>query len=369
MANSSDRRLAAGISWQVNPQPGEAFPTLMGVQWTHRAYEFSDPDPSFAEGSGRFNLSDQNVSAEAKVKWTRSAWILPSFVLQGGMHTAKTVSTTGVIREEHRSTGAVVNQLDVFPLNTVTVNLINRTDMRNGRPPVWLPKTGVVWRPTVAWSYGFSVGRHFRDPSFDELFFQGSGISGNPDLRPEMGWSADSHLAYHPRTGPWSVHLAGYRQKFQRIILFMPLDAYRIQASDELSADMYGLEARMRFLRKPFFVESNYHFQVHQDGQNRPLPFRPPHRLNLRLGWSAYDVKLYGGMVAQSEVYSDAYGRRKLPNYALFDTGILFTLPAGFEAGLDVRNLLDQAQVFDSIHQPLPGRSFYGALRWTDTTR
>ena len=321
-ASSAEHRVTTGVSWDVNPHSGTSLPTTIHAEWTQRTYEFEDPDPSFMTDAGRFELDDWQTSGGAKVTWARSAWILPSLLLDGGVHAATTRSPAGTHREERRYTGAVVNQLDVFPAAKWTINVLNRIDVRNGRDAEWLPKTGVAYSGDRHWSSGLTLGRHFRDPSFDELFFRGSGISGNPGLRPESGWSTDAHFSYSPPTFPWSLHIAGYHQEFDRIILFVPLDAYRIQATDALSAKILGLETRLRLRWSSLMMEANYHYQRPRDGQNNPLPYRPTHRMNVRLEWVQDWGRIYGGSVNQSEVYSDIYGRRTLPRYSLFDMGL-----------------------------------------------
>ena len=62
----------------------------------------------------------------------------------------------------------------------------------------------VVWKASEAIDLRFSGGRSYRAPTFNELYWPyedfGGGYSyqGNPNLKPEVAWSGEVGLDFHP---------------------------------------------------------------------------------------------------------------------------------------------------------------------------
>ena len=58
----------------------------------------------------------------------------------------------------------------------------------------FVPKTGVAWEIGV-WHFSTDIYRMVQFPNMDDLFWEGGGFHGNPDLKPESGWGADFAIA------------------------------------------------------------------------------------------------------------------------------------------------------------------------------
>ena len=54
----------------------------------------------------------------------------------------------------------------------------------------FVPKAGTVWERGF-WQISADVYRMVQFPNMDDLFWEGGGLQGNPDLIPESGWGAD----------------------------------------------------------------------------------------------------------------------------------------------------------------------------------
>ena len=56
----------------------------------------------------------------------------------------------------------------------------------------FVPKLGAAWNsPTGCWGIFTDLYRMVQFPNMDDLFWEGGGFHGNPDLKPESGWGAD----------------------------------------------------------------------------------------------------------------------------------------------------------------------------------
>lgn len=201
-----------------------------------------------------------------------------------------------------------------------------------------------------------NVGRVFRDPGFDELYFSGPGVRGNPDLRPEDGLSWDAGLELRPARGV-ALQVAAFGQRYDRVILFMPVQAHLIESRDDHGA---RISVRRR-PRTPAWARgaspmAYTHLDAHSTRRRarrctpptRAPSVRPPAGTRRRaVAFLAADTR--------SEVRTDRFGYRRIPGHTLWDLGVNGPVGAGFEAGLTFRNIFDVKDAQDAVQQPLPG--------------
>ncbi|MBV69873.1 MAG: hypothetical protein CMH52_00865 [Myxococcales bacterium] len=329
-----------------------------------RSYEFRDTRSAFGLMQDEFELRDYNIDTRSEI----TAYLTEAILVQMSGDARYAHAQTGgseQARQEERMTGSVVGGLGWLPVDDLEFMLSTRLDMRRGRDFVVAPQFNGIWTASKITRLSAQVGRNFRDPSFDELYFRGPGISGDPSLRPEDGWNGSLSVRLQSRESQfWLIDISGYLQRYDRLIVFLPIDAFRTQASDDLSADIAGLEARIRLKIARARVELNYHYQWHQDQSKRPLPYRPNQRLNWILDYPLSALNLYVSGLYQGVMKSDRFGHRELPSYTTVTTGMSWWIGYGFTMGAEVQNIFDEKQLFDVIHRPLPGRAGFVNLRW-----
>lgn len=236
-----------------------------------------------------------------------------------------------------------------------------RADGLEGRGLWWVPKLGAVVEVVEGAVVRINGGRLFRDPGFDELYFVGQGIRGNPGLRPEDGCGGDVGAAVE--RGGVRVEVVGFWQRYARLIAFVPLDAYRVTARDDFGAEVVGVEASARWSGQRagvrWAVEAAWVGQEARfEGETEaPLPYRPRHRVTglAELGWGW--VTGFGSGRWQSGVTIDRFGARTQPGYGLVDAGLSVALPGGLVLAGEVRNVGDVRDALDIERRPLPGRT------------
>jgi vitamin B12 transporter len=59
-----------------------------------------------------------------------------------------------------------------------------------------VPKLGLLWQPIEPLTVKNNYFRSFKLPNFEDLYWRGGQMQGNPNLRPEDGWGADLSAAY-----------------------------------------------------------------------------------------------------------------------------------------------------------------------------
>lgn len=235
-----------------------------------------------------------------------------------------------------------------------------RLDLRAGRDPIVAPHLGLV-APLGPVELRANVGRLFRDPSIDELYFESAGIRGDPSLRPEDGWGADAGLRW--REGPVDLELTAFGQRFDRLILFVPVSAWLIEAQDRFAATAIGLEAALRLRLRSFDLRLTHLEQRARFTDGPPVPFRPDRSTQAQLiaGLGA-GFAVFGGGRRTDEVTSDAFGHRTLPGWLRLHAGVRWQ-GGPWRLSVEGRNLGD-ATILDALQRPQPGRHWIAALRW-----
>ena len=85
-----------------------------------------------------------------------------------------------------------------------------------------LPRGGFAWRPTDLFALKGSAGMYERAPDFTELFGDKGSIVGNPDLRPESGYTVDLGVKV-TRNGyvSGSIEVAGFHRRSTDLITYV----------------------------------------------------------------------------------------------------------------------------------------------------
>lgn len=360
---SARRRLQAAAGWRTpSTAPTQARLVAFG---RIEAYAFDDPQPVFA-GPTRFELQDTTVGATGRVARALGEHALSALgeLRREAAHTETTGDpSTEPARDEARLRGALtaVDTWAVHPRLSLTGAL--RLDLNTERAAIVAPHGGLAWRLVgPLWLRG-NLGRLFRDPGFDERYFVGQGVRGDPGLRAEDGWGADLGLQWAARRV--SAELVGFAQRYDRLILFAPLGAYRVQAQDRFAARVDGLEARVATEGRWGSVGVSWtglraHFD---DALGAALPYRPAHRVDGQVAAWVGPARAFTRWTWRSRAYVDTFESRSVPAYGTVDLGVDGPLGQGFSAGAEIRNALD-AQGQDTAQQPLPGRRLFLSLAW-----
>ena len=73
---------------------------------------------------------------------------------------------------------------------------------------IFLPTFGCAFKATETLNLFANVGKAFRAPTFANLYYEGSWLVGNPDLKPEKGWTYEAGIKFD--VDFTRIRLAGY---------------------------------------------------------------------------------------------------------------------------------------------------------------
>ena len=240
------------------------------------------------------------------------------------------------------------------------IKLSTRIDHNTERSPILIPAFSLNYRQKKQ-ECAARFSRSFRDPGFDERFLTGPGLVANPDLQTEDGAWADlgCRLRYQSIIGQLSGGITLFAQQYKRLIIYIPLDPYRIQAQSNQGAELYGIELNSKYKFKAIMFNTRLTLLNHSTTESpiAPLPLRPK-----IWGTASILYRLTPGILSlryngRSSVTTDRFGFRTLPHVGTFD----LTLARAWKQvsiSLSIRNILDQIRS-DYVLRPLPGRSVW----------
>ncbi len=330
---------------------------------------YRDPVPTLWGAPRSAGLEDDSVGARAQATWASSALHLPRLAVEARREVARTRVDGAETRENRRLGLAAVLSDEVGLLGErLVVGAALRLDDTDARGPLLVPQGGLTVQPLDAvpgLRLRANVGRVFRDPSVDELYWRAPGLRGNPALAPEDGlaWDAGLELALRDTA---TFGAAAFGQRYDHLILWMPVQAHLVEAQGHHGATVTGQEVTLAARGGPLGLNAAYtHLDARFDAAPRtPLPHRPAHRVSARVDAAIGQARLFVGLERRSEVRADRFGYRRVPGHGLWDAGLSGPVGGGFEVDLTFRNLTHELSARDAVQQPLPGRTWLFTLRY-----
>jgi vitamin B12 transporter len=228
-----------------------------------------------------------------------------------------------------------------------------------------------LWGPL---SLRASVGRTFRVPSFAELFLQQGILEPNPELVPEVAWSADTALVADGRFGLASI--GAFASLYRDLIVYEPGSFHRLKPFNDGKALVRGLEVEFASTPVPqllglsgslaYTLLATETLRGAPETLGKELPYRPRHRLYARLAleqpWGGSHVEVHW---VGSQFHDAENARPPVPASTTFNAGASLRISSRPHASLslEVKNLLDDRTLQDAFGNPLPARTVLLTLR------
>lgn len=348
-------RLAAR---KVGGRPLSVVGTLSWGLWQ---WHFRDPKtylgPEVDSASG-----NHRVQASADARFAPITWLDIAAGFQGTSESVKVTKRGGDDTESSRLLFDPVASVRVGKRGQPVRAAGNvRLALSDSHETVAVPSVEAAWLPLASLTVAASAGRAYRLPAFDELFFESSGIRGNPDLAPEDAWGLD--LAVKFALAPVRAELTFFYQKMLESILFMQVSPYLIEARNTGPATAKGIEFSVAAGMGGFALAASLAWleAVLDDGGKR-LPNKSRYTGSLEGRFTRGPVSFHTTALVSSAFFLDRFESREEEGRLMIDAGLSADLGQGFRAGLDVRNLLNKQDAVDSFQHPLPGLGYYLTL-------
>lgn len=246
----------------------------------------------------------------------------------------------------------------------------------------WLPRVGAILRLAPGLRARANYRRAYRRPNFNELFFPDLGyVRGNPELRPEDGWSFDVGLEYaRDRLGPLGGlrgEVAWFHHDVDDTIEWVQINQFTTQPLNMPPATLVGWEVAGSFsLLDRLDLSATYTFldsemDVLGTGSGPPLPHRPRNQVSARAALGIGVGSAWSELQVEDDSTRSPTGRIGTEGSTQLDVGLsvapsrvpgLRWMPPGWEIATEWINVTDVSRV-DSLGMPLPGTVWYLRLR------
>ncbi len=267
------------------------------------------------------------------------------------------------------------------PVGPVGLSLVVREDMNGSSFSPVMPAffaDAVLW-PAAGLTARASIARNYRYPSLNDMYFL---PGGNPDLRPEHGFSYDAGLSF--RIGKRDTYtLEGsatwFDSRISDWILWLPTPKGFFAPRNVMSVHAYGIETRASLSFQParhwlLDIGASYAFTPSvNDGEpataadhsvGKQLPYVPRNSASAtaRLSWRSWSILYKWCHYSQRYTMSsnDHTLTGYLPPYYMSNVELekqLHTRPVDVSLKLAVNNLFNE-DYLSVLSRPMPGINF-----------
>jgi vitamin B12 transporter len=294
-------------------------------------------------------------------------WALgETHLLTAGGETIEDRLDSSLIGTEKATRGALYMQDEWAIVSSLTATYGLRWDYHSIYGDQLDPRVGILWRLPAAFRLRASVGRSYRAPTFNDLYWPASGYTeGNPDLQPEKAWTYE--LGLERNFGKYAiVKAAGFYRDVQDLINWAPGPDFVWRPSNISAAKIWGGELEMTFYPfKGLAIPLNYSYLYPQDeSTGEPIPNKPKHMVNVGIEYlTSFGLKTnVRGRYVQYYVNQTSTLNK---DYFVLDARVAY----GFkiyqqlsgEAFLSLTNALDRD--YETVEgYPMPPQSLTGGL-------
>jgi vitamin B12 transporter len=311
------------------------------------------------DGTSGCPRSDQRASAgraeaEGKIALGDLQWV--SGTLSAGQERVH----GGSIGAYHRNLFSLAVRDDVALPAGFVLHPAVRLD-RVGNDTGVSPALTASWRTMDVVELRAGWGLSFRAPTLNELHLESGGIASNPDLQPERAWSLDAGATL--RFGDVSITGGVFWSHYRDLIVYELFPPAKVKPFNVGSARIAGAELQA-LVKLPlgFFAQASYSWldAVNLrpgDQQDQQLPYRPPHRLFVRISRLDERLDTWAESSFTSAMPRNSFGSASVSAQLVLNAGGGIRLAGPLWLHLEVRNLLNDQTLEDLFQYPLPGRS------------
>jgi vitamin B12 transporter len=356
--------------------------TLPGLMVAVRGARFNDEifyrDNFGYEGTSFFT----NIIGETEARWTPTN----DLVITTGLNAQQVkANAQEYAMEKGRASTALFASVKWQALeNKLNLALSGRQEFVVGHEIPFAPSAGISWRFFQNWVLKANTGYSYLLPSLNDLYWN---PGGNPELKPEQGWSSDLRLERTFRESdkenkfsPLSdVSFGIYNRKIQNWIIWLPTvnDPWIWSPENRLEVRSYGFESQaggfwrqgnnlIKWNLRYNLTEAKMTKTVYEGDPslNKQLTYVPRHRAGLNLAYQHHNLGLSYNHDFAGIRYTSTDNEEWLPSFHYGDIALhYFHKLSAYQLGLNigVENIWN-ARYEVVAYRPMPLRYFRAGL-------
>jgi vitamin B12 transporter len=285
--------------------------------------------------------------------------INPRIELNSVIDYTQTVGSGTDIGEDVRKIGSGILVLKHKLFSTFLYELAIRKELTNVYDSPFLFSIGTNYAPFSFYQLKCNLSRNFRIPTFNDLYWQGS---GNVDLNPESSYQAELGHSFQFKNTTFSI--TNYLIKIQDLIQWAPDVSGNWRPNNVAEVMTYGLEVVLnhvkQFGKNNIDINATYAYTVSEDEmKKKQLIYVPFHKLTTSCSYSFDRFTANYQYLYNGEVFTSSDNSYVLSDYWVSNLGIdyRFGKKKNLQLGLDALNIFEKNYQSVSV-RPMPGRNY-----------
>lgn len=283
----------------------------------------------------------------------------PQMELNGIIDYTQTKCVGEEIGINTRRIGSGVLLLKHMPFQKFLYEIAVRKELTNDYQSPVLFSLGANYAVTDFYKVKLNGSRNFRIPTFNDLYWQGS---GNSDLKPESSYQLELGNNFRFKNIAFSV--TGYYIKIKDLLRWTPATGGNWTPGNVANVSTYGLEiladATKKIGQNRFEFNAAYGYTVSRDEQKKKqLIYVPFHKFTASLGYSFKNISAHYQYLYNGKVFTSSDNFYKIDDYLVSNIGVAYAFgkKKSFQLGFDALNVFNEN--YQSVSpRPMPGRNY-----------
>ena len=365
-------------------QKDQSFRSIL--EWTNQSEKFSSVvRSSYMNSKLEYQHELANVNSKIIIDSYRNQW-RASYTKSSKIkfHTAVTfnydqANSSGYDGIHGRINQSLLLKADYFPIPNLELNFSGREQIVGDIIVPLLPSLGIVYTlPKLSdLALKANYSRNIGIPTLNQLYWS---VGGNPDIKPERGYTAEVGVKTMKRGSVFSseIELTGFYSEVDDWILWQPNASGIWKANNLKKVENKGIEGIAKstyvFGKNKFMVTLNYGYTISKnvetalasDAIGKQLIFVPYHNGNANLSIIRGSLFLNYNHSFTGKRYITSDNLDYLPDYNIVNIQFGYTYYLknhAFYVQLEANNIMDTPYM--SIPwRPMPGRHYGVALKY-----
>ncbi|WP_182077295.1 TonB-dependent receptor domain-containing protein [Deefgea sp. CFH1-16] len=288
----------------------------------------------------------QDKVSKIKTQQTLLSWVNDVSILGGTLQVGaetlgqKVTSDTDYSVNHRRINSVLAGYL--VTVSDVTLQLNGRSDDNSQYGRNNTGTLGLAWQMNDDWSLGTTMGTAFKAPSFNDLYWPGS---GNPNVKPEESNSKEVFVRF--ANNRFQSALTVYENKVTNLIEWAPTPSGLWQPSNIGTAKLGGATLTADWQSAGYIAGASYDYLDARDtssgaNKDRQLARRAKHAGVAYVGLQTPVWMARVEIQAQGQRFDDAANKKVLAGYALTNLAASYQIDKDWSLHARVNNLFNR---------------------------
>ena len=289
--------------------------------------------------------------------WQNDIRLAGGTLLAAYEHTREKIDSTANYDKDKRSVDAVLLGWNgSFGVHDLQINARHDDNSQFGEKTTGL--LGYGYQISPEWRVRGSIGSAFKAPSFNDLYWPGS---GNDELEPEVALNREAGLRWSD--GGHNVDVTYFNNKVKRLIDWAPTPSGRWKPSNVGLARLEGVELAYAVNIAGYDLRTGIDYLDAEDGEGNRLTRRARvsgfARIDKAAGQWNWGVEWNGA----SHRYEDEANTDRLAGYGLLNAYAHYQVARDWRVEMRANNLLDKDYQLARAYQT-DGTNVFVGVRW-----